>query len=578
MFIMQKTLKLLFVSCIALLMFNSCYEEKTKSKKTYHRAATLLESHPDSTLQLLNSIVYPQNMGDKYYYRYLLLKVQAEDKCFQNLAEDSIIFDVKAYFKKNEMPEETALACYYAGRVVQDSGDNDKALLLFNEAEKFAAELDDYRLKGQIQSSIGNTYYNKFTFDEAILRYKLAANYSQLANAPRNNIIALNKIGNSFQVQKIHLDSALYYYNKALLLARETKDNSEQGRILNNIGSVLLQQSRSSAARVSFRRAIDAYEKEEDKATAYFNIARSFIKESRDSAVFYIDKAKALDPLEKNNAIQKNVQYVLANVAMQNKDYNDAMQHMRKYTQYLDKDLKATNNQQMLEIQRKYNYERIKNENSNLIIKNRDTWILCSSIISLIVAVVLILIIYYVNRHRKDQRTVLEGVIKMRQLSDKSKAEKGSMMGFVLDHFNVYTKAALLEGMLREDEKKQSRKLLDKFNETVYGRNSFDWDKATELINHIYGGFCDKLKNKYPNLDESEFRICCLTYSGLKNPDISTITGYKLNTIHAKKYSIRKKLGIDGYGKIIDFLNKSLEIDINQDSSQEEVDEAEKVS
>ncbi|MCG6191591.1 helix-turn-helix transcriptional regulator, partial [Maribellus maritimus] len=61
-----------------------------------------------------------------------------------------------------------------------------------------------------------------------------------------------------------------------------------------------------------------------------------------------------------------------------------------------------------------------------------------------------------------------------------------------------------------------------------------------------------------PQLDESEFRICCLIYVEFNNTEIAIILSYSVNTVQAKKSVIRKKLHIKTFGNVRDFLIMSL--------------------
>ena len=126
----------------------------------------------------------------------------------------------------------------------------------------------------------------------------------------------------------------------------------------------------------------------------------------------------------------------------------------------------------------------------------------------------------------------------------------------LFQHFDIFKKIALLESHLIEEEKKQGRRLLKKVNDIVYNENSLDWNMLYDTLNKLYKGFPDLLRIKYPELDETEVRICCLTYADLNNSEIALILGFSINTIQMKKSAIRKKLGIEGYGNIVEFFDK----------------------
>lgn len=136
--------------------------------------------------------------------------------------------------------------------------------------------------------------------------------------------------------------------------------------------------------------------------------------------------------------------------------------------------------------------------------------------------------------------------------------KEDSFRNKLLHHFDILKKSALLEGFLREDEKKHGEKLLKKFNEIVYNQASLDWDLLYQTMNELHDGFFDSLREAFPQLDESEFRICCLIYSDFTNAEISIIMEQSINTITSKRSSIRKKIGVKDYGNIVDYLDSNV--------------------
>ena len=112
--------------------------------------------------------------------------------------------------------------------------------------------------------------------------------------------------------------------------------------------------------------------------------------------------------------------------------------------------------------------------------------------------------------------------------------------------------------MKKEDERKKGEPLIRKFNEVVYGQKELDWEVLYQKLNQISNGFFGQFKNQFPQLDESEFRICCLLYVDFNNTEIAIILNYSTNTVQTKKSLIRKKLNIKTYGNIHHFMKDSI--------------------
>ena len=165
------------------------------------------------------------------------------------------------------------------------------------------------------------------------------------------------------------------------------------------------------------------------------------------------------------------------------------------------------------------------------------------------------------RRSAQNKRKFIETEQKVRQLTKLAQSfndKEESFRNVLIRHFDIIRKAALIEGYIKKDERKRGEPFLRKINEIVYGQKDLNWELLYETLNNISNGFFGKLKNKFPQLNESEFQICCLTYVGFNNTEIAIFFNYSINTVPAKKNVIRKKLGIQNYGNIEDFMKEAI--------------------
>lgn len=114
---------------------------------------------------------------------------------------------------------------------------------------------------------------------------------------------------------------------------------------------------------------------------------------------------------------------------------------------------------------------------------------------------------------------------------------------------------------IQDSGNKPGKLLIKRFNEIAYGSGSIDWDILYGIINSVNNGIFDTVKAKYPNLDNVEFKILCLIYSKFSGTEIAAITQLSINTVRMRTTYIRKKLTIEKYGDIIDFINKECRIE-----------------
>ncbi|MFV0417249.1 MAG: LuxR C-terminal-related transcriptional regulator [Dysgonomonas sp.] len=542
-----------------ILILHSCNFHREDPEEVLSNVEGLMVQHPDSALRLLDKILSPQAFSEEMYHKYILLNMQARDKNAKDLSKDTLIFKTKDYYVAKNDIKNAALASFYASRVLQtdDEKERNEAITYLKDAETYTKNSSDYNLRGLIQHDLGELLLKQTSKDEPIPRFKQAVQYFDIADAYKNEIIAYNQIGRTFYVNREN-DSAFFYYDKALSLAVLHKDTLQQALIKLNMGFAFMNAGDKNLARVYYKEALPFFQDLEYRVKTFTNIAYTFDSQTeKDSIMYYVDLARDLLKEKSDPSLMASIYKLLYSVEENNKNYSQAIAYQRQYIIELNKFFREKKSQDILDIQNKYDYAVIKSDNDRLIIE-KQWWYLIA--ISLFAAVLMIGLAFY--RYRiKNKEKLLDAQQKILHLKDLANSydEKGiSQRNVLLEHFDILKKVALLEGYMKDDEKKQGEKLLKKFNEIVYNQDSVDWSKIFQTLNHLSNNFPNKMKKAYPQLDDAEFKICCLTEAGLANMEIAIILGFSVNTVQMKKSNIRKKLNIEGYGNIIEYLKKNL--------------------
>lgn len=553
----MNKLKFSFLLVCMVACFWSC-DGSYKMENILAEAEALVDQYPDSVYNILKNIEDADQFEEPLYCKYALLYVQAKNKGkHDSITNDTIVFRARDYYTKVGDNKYSALASFYAARVLKMQKKEIQAFPVYLEAADYAAKTDDNNLKGMIQFDLGALYRSQLLIEKSPDHFRKAAIYFDKAGKPANVMLAYGQLAACFSFYK-QQDSSLYYYNKGLDIARQLNDSLEQGYLLRNIGVLYLRTDNPDLGRQYSREAINYITDGESKARAYANIAQTFdVVNNRDSVSYYIEQAKLQLRKQKdpNNSAFLALYKLQSKVNEEAGDYKLALTYYKDYVSLVDTILTETGKNEVLLLEKKYNFEVMKNENNRLLIQRQYTMIIALMLVLVVFAMGFILY----RKHTRSKTALLSAHQKIYQLKDLAESfdeEKDSFRNILLKHFDILKKAALLEGYLREEEKIQGQKLLKKFNETVYGQETFDWDSLIEAMNHLYDGFPDFLKKEYPELDDVEFKICCLTYAKLNNTEIAIIIGLSVNTIQAKKTYLRKKLNIGGYGNITDFFER----------------------
>jgi tetratricopeptide (TPR) repeat protein len=141
-------------------------------------AETLMDSRPDSSLCLLESVQSPENLSAAEYATWCLLVTQARDKNYVEHTSDSLIGVAVRYFEKQKDPLRYAKALYYEGRIYQDLGDIEKAMFLFVKSLDIGKQTSDYLQLFLTSSRLGTLYARLNVQDKAMNAYHDALQYA----------------------------------------------------------------------------------------------------------------------------------------------------------------------------------------------------------------------------------------------------------------------------------------------------------------------------------------------------------------------------------------------------------------
>ncbi|GAB6123181.1 tetratricopeptide repeat protein [Dysgonomonas termitidis] len=538
-------------------MFSSCNLNEHKTDEILSRVEILIEQNPGEALQILNNEIDVKKLDKDAYNKYILLHIQAKDKAFEDITNDTLIFATKKYYEEKGDEENIAMASLYSGYVSAARGDMQKAMTTYLNAEVHAKEGNNSALKGLIEFYIGDLYWEQLLNDEAIFRYRQAISHFNKAGKYKNEIIAYDKIGSNL-LMKGEIDSSFHYYNKGLSLAKIHSDSIEQAFIIRNMGFALGSIGEQNQARTYFRHSIPYLNNNEEIAKNYLNMAYSFDDEqNKDSTLFYINKSLKLLEGRDNYSLKLIIYQLLAKTEEKENNYQQALTNYKEYAGLLKKMLKNTNNRIILDVQKKYDFELLQNENNRLLIQRQTAFL----VILLLFIIILAMSLIFYRKRAKDKAALAvaqERILQMQEMADNIDEKESSFRKVLFQHFDIFKKVALLKVELKGEEKKHGQKLLKKVNEIVYNQEGLDWSRLFDIMNQLYKGVPNTIRKKYPQLDEIETRICCLEYAGLSNNEIAIILEFSVNTIQMKKSVIRKKLEIEGYGNIVEFFHKNL--------------------
>jgi tetratricopeptide (TPR) repeat protein len=555
-FISCSTIGLLFLTFII-----SCSKQTRAEDRIVDRTESIVEQQPDSALTMLNSILFPEDLSKNMFNKYNLLLVRAKDKCYKDIIGDTIIFAVKDYFVRQKDDRNAAYAAFYCARVLHEQKNEVKAFTAYETAIDMANKIQDYNLMGLANGNLGILYREHSLNEMAITAAKKAVEIFRKTENHQNEISVLSQIADCFLLEN-KTDSAFCYNDESIKLADYYKLKDLQSSVRQNEGVAYRKKGDNNQAKRLFREALTFGPDSASQARILMNIAKVYLSENRmDSVKYYLDRALAISF---NEPVLLRTSYLLlSQTEEKDGDYKQALNHYKEYYNYTLKVFDVEKNNKLMEVQQKYDFEKLKTEKKSIIIRQKNGLLTLSFV--LLVACVIIFIIYRKSEQNKKDLLKAEYNINSLQkmameITKEYSEEKQTLRLLILQYSNILKKSALIEKNITDEERKNGQSLLKKFTKIVYGQDTMDWKKLFEAINQYHNGFYEKIQKEYPQWKDLEFRICCLSCeTDFDDMEISIIIGKSVDTVRRIRSDIRKKLGMAAYDHdIYSFLSQKI--------------------
>ncbi|WP_293738817.1 tetratricopeptide repeat protein [uncultured Parabacteroides sp.] len=269
----------------------------SSSDPTLYEAEKVMKSYPDSALVLLEAIRNPEKMPAGDYATWCLLVTQARDKNYVEHTSDSLIGVAVRYFEKRKDPHRKAQVYYCQGRVLSDLDLEGEALEAYLKAKEQAVQTIDYDLRARINNHLGGLYWKNMNYRESLVSYKEAHQAYACISDTAGMVNTLCNVGKCLQGMD-RLDSASFYYGKALKLADEGDIQAQKGTVLTSLGNINMDRGRYTTALEYYRGALQNADNPKFLDIEYYNLGDIYHALGQtDSALFYLGKISGSEDL-----------------------------------------------------------------------------------------------------------------------------------------------------------------------------------------------------------------------------------------------------------------------------------------
>ncbi len=483
-------------------------------------ATQLVDSIPDSALIMLSQIKNPEiSLSKSEYALYSVLKNQALLKCDSNLASAPSLSDAILFYTSKKDSLHAAEACFYAGRVAQESGDLKTAIDYYFKSKDLLTNSKNYKLQFLVRNYLGIVYSEQWLPIEQKQIYLEAYRYAESLGDTSYIVASLMGLGFSYSVLAKE-DSALYYQNNALVIAKKSAKNAIPN-IQYQIALIYQQMKRPRRALQYVDSILAIYPKDagslETKGSLFADLHQY------DSALYYLRYASNISI---DLYVQAKTAYKTAKIFNTIHKNDSSYICMTKYITLRDSIEKSVHSAEVLKLTQVYN--RNKWQETSFLLRQETAekrqWLYVSS--SLIIALLLLsgfIILWYKNALQRKNIQIFQ--------QEKDTAELRT--GF----YKQLNQAYILQGQNRIQVSEEA------------------WKAIAQNTDTIYNNFTKRLQENYPKLNEGDIRYCYLLKMQLTRAEIAEIMCVTESAVKQRIIRIKRdKMNMKDEAKLKDIL------------------------
>ena len=535
--------KVLYILSFILLL--SCSHHQN-AEMFLEKAQTIMETSPDSAIMYLDSILIPEKFLKKdRYMEYLVTKVQAKYKNYDNIKYDTNIFETRKYFdKKAQSSKLTAhsrkyqmYAHLYSACVYDERGEYENAMSDYKTAFTLAENMQDSLYMWRINNYIAELFSKQTYWDEALKNYKksvvLAKNDIEKAKS-YSQVARLYYINND-------IDSSLINIKQSIIIAEQIQDMNTQSHIYQNAYVFYNNNNENELAWKYLNMSFEKNRNPLQENLYNLNFLSFFLdKNDLNSANEYVKKLRREFETMVSSHTKAAICETLTKYYLEYDMYDSALYYQKELA-YIYEDINEQNlEQNIYEIQKKYDYELQRNIYQTKLNK-RLLLIICILIVLLFVTILSFIIITKSKRREKVLSKQVDDLSNISNDYDKFKHEvKESFDNSLKERLNIIRKVNIFE------RNNKSSKNIKEIKEYAYGspyKTAFE--ASVDVIESSFNKITTFIKESYPELNETEYKICILSITPLSTDDIANIVELGSDSVRKSRSNIRKKLHIE---------------------------------
>ncbi len=457
-----------------------------------------------------------------------------------------------------------------------------------DQAEKISEKSEDQSVKARFKFEAANIYYDqdlfdislKYTFDayryyqnrdpskaaeaenllaiiygrmnnqEEALKY-FRSYYNHIRNNKDLSAKALNNIGTLY-LSMNKTDSAFYYFDRALLLLKTSKNRSLLLTTTTNLARTLAKVGKVEEAEKEFLNAEALLKGEKNPAISglvYQEMAQFYLDSHQPQlAVKYGEQAKKYASVKysfQNSSVLKVLyqSYLAAGNPQKSAEY---FQQYDRIRDSLNIEEKAVN------IEKEKIQASFKDKEKEMELMNSQKRLQFGVVVLLLLLVSSILLFFLLRYRNNLEKEKLENELSLSrenelkldlELRNKELVSKSILESEQTNLYqNVVQQLKEINNLGNADDlRKELNAVIFKLSRNP-GKSS--WDEFNLRFNNVYDSFYDKLQEIHPNLNHNDKRLCAFIKLNLSSKEIADLTKTSVKSVENSRTRLRKKLNL----------------------------------
>ena len=616
----MKYLMPIWLMLLELALFSCTERKKLTLLPELLRAEALMYTHPDSALLILESMPMPDSADHLQHATWCLFMTQARDKNYKKHTSDSLINIAYDYFSEHGNSHQKALAANYKGVVNQELERTELAMHCYLEAAKEVQYTTDYQLAHLIQIRLGLVYVYRSLMEYAMPAFQKSYHFAKLSGNEMYISSSLSFIARVYTKQG-KWDKAIEYYTKAIHAAEKAPRRVKS--YCNALGELSVVYTRKREYKLALkyaRKSLETREKEQfpiEQSLLHIGDIYRLTGQS-DSAAHYLHQASLSD----NIRTTRQAYQALYFLNQEDGNYQKALAYNDKFWLYTDSIQKIDRSKEVIEMQEKYNQEKLLNEKNRLKIE-KERMVRSGLILLLFLLVAMALLIYFYQRKLiKKERKIQQNEEAIRQymvrihenesLINRNETRRKKLTSLIEENQGVQEQLEEQQAMLVDIQCQNSQlrqenrtfqeniahystslqekvKELDTFtalaeeNQRLHDREKFlctqllkrtevlnalkvfpkrldpaGWEVLRDAIDFIYENYSQRLARQLPSLTEGDIQVCCFIKIHLTNDDMGTLFGISSSSVSKRKQRLKEHI-VQDLGRPFD-ANQTLDL------------------